>query len=94
MNQVLSLVRTARDPAATQVSLRSNLMLGEFLSLHEDTLAQLRREQVGATDLLTFLGSMIDQHERAIRTIRAQLGTAPVNGAQGAPPVVPLHPGP
>ncbi len=90
MNQVLSLVRTARNPAATDVSLHSEHMLGEFLSLHQETLAQLRREQRGATDLLAFLDGMIAQHERAIGTIRAQLEEALANGAHDSPPAPPL----
>lgn len=94
MNQVLSLIRTARTPAATPFSLHSDLMLSEFLALHEETLAQLRREHIGATDLVAFLASMIEQHERAIRTIRAQLETAPVNGAHDVPPAPPELPRP
>jgi flagellar biosynthesis chaperone FliJ len=90
MNHVLSLVRTARKSGASEVSLHSDHMLGEFLSLHEETLAQLRREQRGAADLLAFLEDMIAQHERAVRTIRTQLEEALANGADASPPAPPL----
>jgi hypothetical protein len=80
MNQVLALVRSARSPAAPELGLRSEGMLVELLALHEDTLAQLHLERLGAVEASEFLNGMIEQHELAARRLRVQLEMARENG--------------
>lgn len=84
MNHVVSLVRAARDSSAAGTELKSARMLAELLALHEETLVQLRLDRIGASDTVAFLTGMIEQHERAARAIRAQLGAGADGGEQAA----------
>lgn len=73
MNRVLALVQSARNSATADVGLRSESMLVALLALHEQTLAQLNLERLGAAEVSEFLNGMIAQHENAVRVIRAEL---------------------
>jgi len=82
MNHVLSIVRAARNSSEAGGELQSVRMLAELLALHEETLAQLCRDRIGALDTVVFLTGMIEQHECAARNIRAQLEAGAESGGQ------------
>ena len=48
-------------------------MLGELLLLHEEMIAQLRLERMGAAGSVDFLTGLIDQHEKTAAMLRAKL---------------------
>jgi hypothetical protein len=73
MNQVLSLVRLARESAQPFPGNYSDHMLSELLALHEDMIAQLRRERVELTDSGEFILGMIAQHKESAAKLRALL---------------------
>jgi hypothetical protein len=73
MNNVLSLARAVRDSAHPFPTPRAAALLPELLSLHEEMVEQLRVEKWGMNGSSDFLSTMIEQHEQAIVTIRAQI---------------------
>jgi len=87
-NQVLSLLRTAHDPAAGGAARYSEYMLTELLALHEDMILQLQREGLEATGIGDFLLVMIEQHKKAATMLRAQLDNP------GSRPPVQITPSP
>lgn len=65
-----SATRANFNPGA---GLYSDQMLAELLALHEEMIAQLRLERLGAVGSTDFLTGMIAQHEKAAAMLRAQL---------------------
>lgn len=73
MNKVLSLVQAVRASSDPGPVLNSDHMLGELLLLHEEMIAQLRLERMGATVGIDFLTDLIEQHEKTAAMLRAKL---------------------
>jgi hypothetical protein len=86
MNRVLALVRSARNSATADVGLRSESLLVALLALHEQTLAQLKLERLGAAGEPDFLNGMIAQHENAVRVIRAELESTQMSSREAPAP--------
>lgn len=72
MNNIRHLMQTipSSEPGLT---LYSNHMLWEFMSLHEDRIVQLRCEHLRAARATDFLAGLIDQHEKIAVLLRTQL---------------------
>ena len=73
MNQVLSLVRTARLSPEPGLLLGSNHMLVELLGLNEDMIQQLHLERQNGGGHAPLIADLIEQHEKAAAMLRAQL---------------------
>jgi DNA-binding ferritin-like protein len=73
MNNVLCLVKDSRNPFNPGPGVSSDQMLSELVVLHEEMIVQLRRERLGGVATADFIKGMIDQHEKAIAMLRAQL---------------------
>jgi hypothetical protein len=73
MNKVLSLVQAVRASSDPGPILKSDHMLAELLVLHEEMIAQLRLERLGAVGCVDFLTGLIEQHEKTAAMLRAKL---------------------
>lgn len=73
MNQVLSLLQTARDSSDPRSRLYSDHMLSELLHLHEEMIAQLCVERLEVASNVAFLTDMIAQHEATAAMLRSHL---------------------
>ena len=73
MNQVISLVRSARESTDPNSRLYSDHMLSELLFLHEEMIVQLCVERLEAASNIEFLDGMIAQYEASAEMIRAHL---------------------
>ena len=73
MNNVLSLVRAARNAPDSHPRLYSEHMLAELLSLHGEMIEQLRFERLGSAGNGAFLTSLIYQHEKTSAMLRAKI---------------------
>ena len=73
-NNVLSLVHASRHPFDFASTASAASMLAELLVLHEQMVAQLRLPRLSTVGTTEFLRGMIEQHERAVGMLRAQLG--------------------
>ena len=71
MNPILSLVQAARTTDDRNLS--SDPMFTELLRLHEEMIAQLRRERPAGISSADFLHGMIEQHENAAIMLRDRL---------------------
>ena len=80
MNQVLSLIQTARASFDPSSRLHSDRMLCELLFLHEEMIAQLCLERLEVQSNADFLTGMIDHHETTAAAIRKHL-----DGLEAAP---------
>ena len=72
-NNVLSLVQASRHPFDFASTASAESMLTELLILHEQMVAQLRLQRLSTVGTTEFLRGMIEQHERAVGMLRAQL---------------------
>ena len=76
MNNVLSLVRSARRLSEPGAILYSDHMLAELVALHDDMIAQLRLECLRAVGSTNFLTGMIAEHEQRADELRAHVHVA------------------
>ena len=70
MNNVLLLVRKARQGTDPRPRLGTDAMLIELVALHDAMLEQLRIDQCGAVADPAFFADMIRQHEEAAASLR------------------------
>lgn len=70
MNNVLLLVRKARQGTDPRRRLGTDAMLTELVALHDEMLEQLRADQHGDVANPAFLADMIRQHEEATVSLR------------------------
>ncbi len=92
MNNVLSLLQTARRLPEPQPALYSEHMLAELLSLHGDMIEQLRLEQLGSPAKAEFLALLIEQHKNTAAMLRAKLETGHVETKEVTLPNPPARP--
>ena len=86
MNNVLSLVHSARLLPEPGAILYSDHMLAELAALHDDMVGQLRLECLRVVGSTGFLTGLIEQHEKTAAELRSQLG---VLATESAPPGAP-----
>jgi hypothetical protein len=60
-------------PASAGDAHRSNRVLSELLSMNEEMILQLRVERAEAHEATGFITGMIEQHESAAESLRAEL---------------------
>lgn len=70
MNNVLLLVRQARQGTDPRRRLGTDAMLIELVALHDEMLEQLRIDQCGDIADPSFFADMIRQHEEAAASLR------------------------
>lgn len=73
MNQVLTLLQTARASSDPHARLYSDHMLSELLHLHEEMIVQLCVERLESSSNAEFLTGMIAQHEATASMLRSHL---------------------
>ena len=83
-NNVLSLVRAARNSADRSAGLCLDHLIPELVTLHREMIEQLQLERLAANGAAGFIAEMIDQHERAADLLRAHLENREVPAGNGS----------
>ncbi|WP_414660595.1 hypothetical protein [Horticoccus sp. 23ND18S-11] len=83
MNNVLLLVRKAREGNDPCRRLGTDAMLIELVALHDEMLEQLRTDQCGEVADPAFFADMIRQHEEAAASLRHMLENPESGNATG-----------